>query len=74
METISPKLVNELQALLECHPPKRLCKGLRCLLMEYLVTNSELTDNELPSFFNDLVYDLGALMEFLDLAEDEFKS
>lgn len=72
MPEISPKLTNELQALLEGHPPKRMCRVLRCLLMEYLVTNSELTQcNELPDFFTDLVYDLDALMNFLDVAEEE---
>ena len=74
METIPPKLVNELQALLDHHPPKRIGRVLRCLFMEYLATNSELTDSELPSFFGDLVYDLGALMEFLDVAEEEWES
>lgn len=76
METpnINPKLAEELNSLFRGHPVQRLNRGLRCLFMDFLITNSEQTGyNELPSYFSDLVYDLAGLMDFLDVAEQEWK-
>ena len=75
MPEITPNLTEELSRLFEGHPVRRMSRGLRYLFMEYLVTNAEMTHyNELTSWFADLTYDLGALMEFLDVAEEEYKS
>ena len=73
MEKITPKIAKELEALLDYHPARRLSRGLRSLFMDYLITNGQLGEfNELPSYFDDLVYDLNALLEFLDVADEEW--
>ena len=66
MSEITPQLAKELRELLDYCPPRRLNRNLRKLFMEYLFLTTDL-----PPYFEDLVIDLDALMNFLDFADEE---
>lgn len=64
---LSPDLQEEIIRFMENHPPKRVSKNLRSMLMEFLMKDGAVESE----YFNDLLYDLEGLFEMLDMMEGE---
>jgi hypothetical protein len=67
--TLSPRLNEAFIRFLQYHPPARLSKNMRGLLLEFLM-------NETPAdsrYLSKTLFDLEALFELLDVAQEEWK-
>jgi hypothetical protein len=62
------KLINQFEKFLEQHPPRRVSRHLRWMLMDCL--DIHLRDG-FPLYFDEVVWDLRGLFYLLDAAEDE---
>ena len=67
---LSKSLCDQFERFLEYHPPKRLIKNLRRMLLEFLL---ETNVCEAADYYKNLIYDLEGLFELLDVAEAEWK-
>lgn len=61
-QRVDQKILEELSRFAEYHPPLRLSKNLRSLLMDFLSYDGA---GEAP-YLQDLVHDLQGLFEFLE--------
>jgi hypothetical protein len=64
---VSKKLEQEFTHFLETHPAKRVNRGLRVVWMHFL---ENAIDGVQPKM-DDMIFDIGGLMELLDVAQDE---
>lgn len=64
---LSPQLQEEIIRFMESHPPKRVSKNIRSMLMEFLMKDGAVESE----YLNDLLYDLEGLFEMLDVMEGE---
>lgn len=64
---LSKALTEELVRFIEYHPAKRLSVNLRRMLLEYMMCEGT-TEN---TYISDLLYDLAAFFELLDLIQSE---
>ena len=67
---ISTALQEELVRFVEYHPPRRLNRNLRKMLLQYLLHEGSLEE----FYLQDLLYDLQGLFELIDALETEGKS
>lgn len=67
---LSTQLRDKLTLFIEQHPAKRVSVNLRRMLLEFLMT-----DNGVEAMYlNDLLYDLDALFELLEVIQVESES
>ena len=67
LQLVSFALQEELRRFMEYHPPHRLNRNLRKMMIEYLMQESALEE----LYLKDLLYDLQGLFELCDAMEME---
>lgn len=67
---VSSALQEELLRFVEYHPPRRLNRNLRTMLLQYLMHEGSIE----AFYLQDLLYDLQALFELMDALEAEGES
>jgi len=66
---LTKSLKEEFIRFIEYHPAKRFTKNLRTMLLEFLMYDGAIE----ATYLDDLLYDLEALFELLDVIQNELE-
>lgn len=67
INSFNTQLLDELIRFQNAHPPARLSKNLRIMLLEFLQTEGAIES----MYLDDLLYDLQGLFDLLDILQSE---